>query len=644
MAREYNNPEIPDLRTALELLTVDKLKELLNLLPSESKATRKADLIAAVENDLSGEKLKALWEKLDETQKLAVAETIYSADGYFNAPRFQAKYGVLPVFKTEKESSRYGAAPTVLRLFIHPASIYGSEASGYVPADLKRRLASLVKKPTASPLPLVEELPDYYAREDEEHEWQEGDQGINIIARGGVYTMPTQPPKVEVSTVEIPLIRRDTENDALSELTVMLRLIDQGKLAVSDKTYLPGAAALRELGNRLNRGDFYPPEAISPDGVDPIGPIKAFAWPLLLQTAGLAELHGKKLALTKTGRNALGKPTAETVRGIWQRWMKGKQFDEFNRVDAIKGQTGKGKRSMTSAAGRRAVIEASLKQCPMGAWVNFEGFSRYLQASGHDFEITREPWDLYIAHAEYGSLGHMGFHDWHILQKRYLACLLFEYAATLGLIDIAYVEPWEVEWDFGDLWGVDDLDFLSRYDGLMYFRLNPLGAYCLGLADTYQPSRPQAKTVLQVLPSLHISIVAGSPTQEEGLFLDAWAERNSETLWRLDRGKILEAVERGQRIAELRDFLTARDEQGLPETVEGFLALTNQQANALKNTGTVLLIECQDTTIAELIAKHEQTKSICQWVGPAHLAVKPDAEERFRQAIHSLGYGMPRGS
>ena len=299
---------------------------------------------------------------------------------------------------------------------------------------------------------------------------------------------------------------------------------------------------------------------------------------------------------------------------------------------------------MTSAAGRRAVIESSLKQCPPGAWVNFEGFSRYMKANGHDFEVTRDPWSLYIAHVEYGSLGYAGFHDWHILQKRYLACLLFEYAATLGLIDVAYVEPWEAEWDFGQLWGVDDLDFLSRYDGLRFFRLNPLGAFCLGLADTYQPSRPQTKAVLQVLPSLHISVVSGRPTMEEGLFLDTWAERNSETLWLLDRGKILEAVERGQRIAELRDFLTARDEQGLPEKVEVFLAQTSQQANALKNTGVVLLIECQDEAIAELIAKHEQTKSICQRVGPNYFAVKPEAEERFRQAMHGLGYGMPRGN
>ena len=642
MAKEYDNPEIPDVHTALDQLTVDSLKQLLNLLPGESKPTRKVDCVASIERCLSGEKLKALWERLDDTQKLAVAETIHSDEGFFDASRFRAKYGVLPVFGTKKNDWG-GTSPSLLRLFIHPFGRYSGGMSGCAPSDLKQGLVKFVTKPLAAALPVVDELPDCYEREDKAYEWQAGDQGITILTGGRVYRTPTQQPKVNASTVEIPLTRRDTEGDALAEADLMLRLLDQGKLVVSDKTYLPGAAALRELGNVLIHGDYYPPTAASPDGGDEIGAIKAFAWPLLVQAAGLAELHGKKLALTKAGRNALAKPVAETVRGMWQRWVKGKQFDEFNRIGAIKGQTGKGKRSMTAAASRRAVIEQALKECPPGAWVKFDEFSRHLQAAGHDFEITREPWDLYIADSNYGSLGHMGFHDWHILQKRYLACLLFEYAATLGLVDVAYIEPWEAKRDFCNLWGVDDMHFLSRYDGLIYFRINPLGAYCLGLADQYQPSRPKAKAVLQVLPSLHVSVVSEGLTLEETLFLDIWAERDSDSLWRLDRGKIVQAVERGQRIAELRDFLAARDGQGLPETVEGFLAITARQACALKNTGSVLLVECADEDLAEEIAKHEQAQSLCQRVGPRHLVVKVDAEERFRQAVHGLGYGMLRG-
>lgn len=57
----------------------------------------------------------------------------------------------------------------------------------------------------------------------------------------------------------------------------------------------------------------------------------------------------------------------------------------------------------------------------------------------HDilWSMTNDPWKLYICERQYGSLGYAGFHEWNILQLRYILCFLFEYAATLGLIDIA---------------------------------------------------------------------------------------------------------------------------------------------------------------------------------------------------------------
>lgn len=116
-----------------------------------------------------------------------------------------------------------------------------------------------------------------------------------------------------------------------------------------------------------------------------------------------------------------------------------------------------------------------------------------MQAASFRFDVTRNPWHLYLSEPEYGSLGYSGSHDWHILQGRYLLCLLFEYAATLGLIDVAYTDPDNARPDFTHMWGADYLAYLSRYDGLHYFRLNPLGAYCLGLAEIYEPSVPPAR-------------------------------------------------------------------------------------------------------------------------------------------------------
>ena len=67
--------------------------------------------------------------------------------------------------------------------------------------------------------------------------------------------------------------------------------------------------------------------------------------------------------------------------------------------------------------------------------------------------------------------------DWTLLEGRYTLAVLFEYAGTLGLIDLDYVHPKGARDDFRGNWGGDFLDALSRYDGLRAIRLNPLGAY-----------------------------------------------------------------------------------------------------------------------------------------------------------------------
>jgi hypothetical protein len=640
MPRLKETPTI-NLHEALALLTVDQLKALVSLLPAQEKPTRKGDLVELVAQHLSGARLRWLWEQLEATQKLAVAEAIYADESVFNPTRFRAKYGELPVFGTQKDRWGYSENPSLLRLFLYRAQRYNDGAS-IVPEDLKQKLLSFVPKPSPPSLTSTDELPEYFERAEKAYEWQEDDEGITLIMGRRAYQVPRQQPKVKTVRHRLPLVRRDTERAAQQDLHTVLRLIDQGKIAVSAKTLQASSVAIEEIASRLHDGDFYESAPKNKGAEQVPGPIKAFAWPLLVQAARLAELRGTRLELTKAGRHALGAPAAEILRLIWQRWLKSKLLDEFNRIEAIKGQRGRGKHAMTAVEGRRTVIAAALKHCPVGSWVHVDDFLRFMIAAGFSFEVTREPWDLYIADPHYGSLGYEGHHDWEVLQGRYALCLLFEYGATLGMIDVAYVHPAGARGDFREMWGTDDLECLSRYDGLIYVRLNPLGAYNLGLTNTYEPGRVEARAQLTVLPSLQINVSAGALSPDETLLLETYAEKEGDTVWRLDRGKAITAVENGKHLAELREFLQTRDEQPLPETVEGFVTTSERRARALQKKGVALLIECADAEIADLVAYHERTKKFCQRAGERYLVVLADAEAPFRKALHSLGYGMPR--
>jgi hypothetical protein len=393
------------------------------------------------------------------------------------------------------------------------------------------------------------------------------------------------------------------------------------------------------LTENLAGGDFYAATATRNQWDQEIGPIKAFSWPLLLQAAALVQRNGSKLALSAAGVKALTSSPADVLGTIWRKWLKSSLFDEFSRVDVIKGQKSKG-RVMTALAPRRAAITEILRLCPVGEWVDVDDLSRFMQATDHTFDVTHDPWKLYIGDPQYGSLGHDGYHGWAILQLRYLLCILFEYAAAVGIIDVAYIEPTEARNDFGGLWGIDDLQFLSRYDGLIYFRLTPLGAYCLGLSDDYTPAPIQPTVRLSVLPSLQVNVVGGNLSAEELLTLDTWAVQATDKSWRLDRQKAIGAVEKGHDIAELLAFLQAREEQPLPETVESFMKTTQKQGKALKIKGTALLIDCEDAEIADMIATRKETSGLCLRAGDRQLVVRLENEEKFRTLIRSLGFGM----
>ena len=612
MARVLQQPPAT-IAEALALLNANTVRPMVALLSQAGPPpTRKADMVAAIEGRLAGDSLRKLWARLDETQQLAVREALDTPHAVFDEHRFKAKYGKLPAgFDTDI----YSAKPSLLHFFLYVPQRHAAQPT-LVPPDLAQRLRAFVPPPPPAEMAAVDEPPH----------------GVELYTRLGD----------KQSSVRIELTRRDMERAAPQDLLAVLRLIEGGRVAVSASTRRPSAAACQRIAEVLAGGDFFDAAARkAPARIKEIGPIRAFAWPCLAQAAKLAELRGAKLALTKSGRTALHAPAAETLRAIWKRWLGGTLLDEFSRVDAIKGQTrGKGRRTMTAASGRRPVIADALAECPVGRWVRFDEFGRFMQAAGFDFEVNRDPWNLYLAEPGYGSLGYAGSHDWNLIEGRYVLCLLFEYAATLGLIDVAYTEPSRARPDYTHMWGSEDLLYLSRYDGLHYFRLNPLGAYCLGIADAYAPSTPTARAALSVYPNL--TIQAAAPlSPEERTLLETYAAAEADGVWRLDRDRALAAIENGHDPDELRKFLAARDEQPLPETVEGLLAAAKRGAHALKVRRTALLIDCADAEIAARLTTDKRTAKLCLRAGERVLAVPTASEAAFRKAARAMGYGMP---
>lgn len=267
-----------------------------------------------------------------------------------------------------------------------------------------------------------------------------------------------------------PVLSRCTAPDALSNLVAVLELAADRQLSCGATTRRPSAATVKLVEDVLVAGDYY-------DGGEPVA---AAAWPVLLQVGGLARQAGTRLDLTPRGEATLAEPSYQALSALWAKWLTCVSHDELRRVEAIKGQ--RKPSTLTSVPKRRAAVAAALASVEPGTWIDSDDLLAILQTQPAPLAVARSLltlFRLYLIDSYYGSLGHAGHQAWGIVEGRYALCVLFEYAATMGVIDVAYTNPAGARDDYRKLWGGDSLTWLSRYDGLVGVRVNELGAAIL---------------------------------------------------------------------------------------------------------------------------------------------------------------------
>ena len=163
-------------------------------------------------------------------------------------------------------------------------------------------------------------------------------------------------------------------------------------------------------------------------------------------------------------------------------------------------------------------------------------------------------------------------------------------------------------------WGTDELGFCGRYDGLLYVRLMRLGAYCLGIVDTYEMPVEESAGLVKVLPNLELVLVSDAAcSPADAARLEMFASPKNERVWRIDRRRILAHIETGGSMDDIRRELESVADGDIPKTSSTLLDEIERKATAIK------------------------ARQPCR-----HLAVPAKNERAFRTAVKKLGYVLPR--
>ncbi len=586
----------------LNNLNVDSLKVFARKLNLPKTLTRRDELIAALDKELRLN-LSGVLARLSETEHRALAQAVHNG-GTVARESFKAMYGVeMP----NLEPWAYHRKDASLLL------MFGECLAGRfaVSEALRESLQLIIPEPARPAVSVVDAIPEIYQR-----------------VKTGWREAAPRPVRVYESSETAPL-----------ELRSVLQLVRSGKLSVTDKSLRPTEASARLIAQCLLAPDFDAVDPLAASGsrrVEAAGSFRAHAWGVLIQQCGWARPRRGILALTESGQHALRCWTPEILQEAIDSLRDDTHFDEFNRVNHIRGQSGRGKRYLTDPGERRSSILESVSQWPVGKWIKFDEAWRFLLASGNNFLLTSEAVTLYFEEQQYGHLGATE----RILPRIYLRVFLMESLATLGIIDIAYCYPHGLWPELEDRWGTDEMDFCSRYDGLLYVRLNALGAYCLNVASRYEPASVRYASPWEVLGNGEI-ILSEAPSPSDAYLLDAWAMRDSQGVWWLDAGRVLDHLASGNSIADISRFLVEKSQNELPEALEGWLSGIAAKASAVKGIEPALLIEMCDEATAAAIAGHNDAGALGRHAGGKYLVVATKNLRAFRNSLKKLGYALP---
>lgn len=536
--------------------------------------SRKDERVQAIVQTIFAD-FQGFFDKLHLLGQHAVSETVHTWDGTFEFRMFVNKYGSSP---WTQKGDRYGRKKELLDLFL---------ISGRMPSDLLEKLKIVAPKPPKDTI---------------------GYTGNNAVLDEG-------------------LAVRETSRAALANLATFLTLAADNKIRVSAKTGKATAATVKKMTDLLYEPDWYD---------DPeIGPMQSFAWPLLLQGGGLAKADGSFLKLTPAGRKALKNDLAGGIQTAWQRWEKTKIIDEFSRVTAIRGQKSNRGRTMTTPVKRRPMINNLLEDLEPGKWISIDELIRLLQTKAeYSFEMVNYDWKLYFLDQHYG---HLDYNDtWPLLQLRYVLIYLFEYCATLGLIDVAYQDPRGARYeDYRSCWGTDDLEYLSHCDGLQYIRINDLGAFAMGHCNEYEAQKSDDDIFTFDRTDLVISDTANIPPGQE-LYLEKIAERTEIDRWRLTVSSLLTAIKGGESFAEIKKTLNSLSTKEFNSELKKLFVEVEHRSTAFVDVGRTTLIECSPEARKQALA-NKKISSFCMPAGDKYLVAAPGKELKLIKALESTG-------
>jgi hypothetical protein len=284
-------------------------------------------------------------------------------------------------------------------------------------------------------------------------------------------------------------------------------------------------------------------------------------------------------------------------------------------------------------------IQAVFKELPVDKWVSCINLIELVESRLININpIYSSDASNYLyfnkeTEAEYGSYSSkrpLGSNEYNrFITDPFLRGSVFLYAA-FGLIDIAYADVNTSE--FGKT-------FYSGFDGLMYFRLTPLGAYVLGLTATYEATGSVQKSILHFTED-SLMILGEGEMGVIDVMLANYAEKIGGNRYRVTNGSFLKDCRTAKDVVNKIALFKKTANTKLPAFWENYFTqlLANTQAIKEKPQTIVFQLPSDAKELHRVTAQDSVLKQLVLKAENYHILVANTDAMKFKNRMKELGY------
>lgn len=404
-----------------------------------------------------------------------------------------------------------------------------------------------------------------------------------------------------------------TRESRATDFTNIIRFCNSNKLTVTKSGILNKSSALK-LRDYCCYEEFATDIHAKPEDMRTTeGLLVTFPLTVLCTIGGLLSITEDQCIPGGKAMSLINLPYEQLIKRLFDAYLKSKSFNEISTMKGIKA-----KRGHNPSEARQNLV-SELKHCQLGQSVYTKEFERHLRIATKTFARKDEKYVV-----ETGN----SYYDYGVEWEQYerpLIYIILSFFSALGIIDIA--------------WGEDTEQHVNRVQRIpLAFRINPLGAYVLGLTDGYAASEGVKVNIqggFTVLPDYTIIVPNGPNRLKHEIYYEKLFTKVSTTeeaaIYKLDFGTVVRAIDNGRSIADLRNYLSASD-KSVPENIARALDDWEEQAGRIR-VRHVTILECDNAALLEEVIRYKGMNELVKEKILAAVVVDDKATSKIKKVI-----------